>query len=175
MRRGVSSKGIGLTLLVMGLVIGAGLVFTLDYAYDVLTPRTLTTTWTDTSFVVITVPGPVTTTTGYANVQASVPSCLWSGSHEFCEVVLTNSGNLGTATSGNCSLMYGGRIYSGYTGPTQASAASPGAPQQLVPGGTATTYCRASTTAAAGVGAQVIGSIFLADGASAIFTATAAS
>jgi hypothetical protein len=171
----MSSRTAGLALLVAGLAIGAGLVFTLNYTYDVLTPRTITTVFTMTSIVVITVPGPIKTTTGYAEVQTAVTTCLWSGTHEYCEVVLTNSGNLGTATTGNCSLSYGGHVYPSYTGPTLKSAISPGAPQQLIPGGSPTTYCEAFTGEAAGAGAQVTGTILLANGADAQFSAVASS
>jgi hypothetical protein len=158
----------------MGLVIGGGLVFTLNFVYDVLTPRTITTTWTETSIVVITIPSTITTT-GYAQIEPSVTSCAWNGAHEFCVVVLKNFGNMGTATSGNCSLSYGGSTYAGYTGPTQASAAHPGAAQQLVPGSTVTTYCQASAGGAAGAAAQVNGSIALANGATVSFSTTASS
>jgi hypothetical protein len=81
---------------------------------------------------------------------------------------------VGTATSGNCTLSYGGQTYGGYTGPTQASATAPGTPQQLIPKAAPTTYCQASSGGAAGAGTQVTGSILLADGAQVQF-ATAAS
>jgi hypothetical protein len=175
LRKGAPGKFVGLVLLFMGLAIGAGLVFTLNYTYDVLTPRTITTTWTATSIVVITIPTVLTSTTVYTQIQASVTSCQWGGSHEYCDVVLKNTGNLGTASTGNCSLSYGGHTYSGNTGPTLASATSPGAPQQLTPGVSRTTYCLASTGQAAGAGVQVNGSILLADGAVASFSANASS
>jgi len=175
LKKGVSGKTTGLALVVIGLAIGAGLVFTLNFAYDVLTPRTITTTWTETSIVVITVPGTFTTTTSYAQIEANVTSCGWSGSHEQCEVVLKNFGNLGTATSGNCTLSYAGHAYTGFTGPTQASATSPGAAQQLIPGNSVTSYCQAATGGAAGTEAQVTGSILLADGVDVEFSGTASS
>ena len=174
MNKGVPSRTVGLALLVIGLAIGAGLVFTLNFAYDVLTPRTLTTTWTETSIVVITVPGSFTTA-GQAQIEANVTSCGWSGTHEYCEVALTNTGNLGTATTGNCSLSYGGHSYPGYTGPTVASSTSPGAPQQLIPGKSPTVYCQASTGGAAGSSVLVTGKILLADGTSALFFGIASS
>ena len=173
MNREVSGRSIGLSLLVIGLVIGAGLVISLNYIYDVLTPRTVTTTWVETSFVILTMPGTISSTTGYVQVQAIVTTCQWSGSHEYCEVALTNSGNMGMATTGNCSLTYGGQTHAGYTGPTLASATSPGGPQQLMPGGTRMTYCQASAGAAAGGGVDVTGVILLADGVEAVFSATA--
>lgn len=166
-------KSAGLAILVIGLAIGAGLVFTLNYTYDVLTPRTITTTWTETSFVVVTIPGTLTSTTYFAQIQASVLSCGWSGSSEYCEVSLINSGNLVTSTTGNCNLTYSGQTNRGYTGPTLDSAASPGAPQQLVPGGTVGTYCQASSGGAAEAGAAVTGSIVLAYGVEAVFSGTA--
>ena len=171
--RGVSGRSVGLTLLVIGLVIGAGLVVSLNYVYDFMTPRTVTTTWVETSFVILTMPGTTNSTIAKAQVQANVTSCQWSGSHEYCEVALTNSGNLVTATMGNCSLTYGGQTNAGYTGPTLASAISPGSPQQLIPGSTRTTYCQASVGGAADAGAQVTGSILLTDGTRAAFSGTA--
>ena len=173
MSKGVSGKSTGLALLVIGLVIGAGLVFTLSYTYDVLTPRTVTTTWVETSFVIITIPAPINSTASHAQIEASVTACQMSGSHEYCEVALTNSGDLGTATSGNCSLTYGGQTYAGYTGPTLATATAPGAPQQLISGATRTAFCQTSTGVAAGAGTQVTGSIFLADGNEAGFVGIA--
>ena len=175
LKKGVSNRTVGLALLAVGLAIGAGLVITLNLAYDVLTPHTVTTTWTETSIVVIKVPGTFTTTTVFAQVEASATSCAWSGSHEYCEIVLKNSGNMVTTASGNCTLSYGGREYAGFTGPTQAYAASPGAPQQLVPGISVTTYCQGATGGAAGAGIQVTGSIFLAYGTEVGFTANASS
>lgn len=170
-----SGKTVGLVLLVMGLVIGAGLVFTLNYTYDVLTPRTVTTTWTKTSIVVITIPTVITSTTVYVQIQAAVTSCQWSSSREYCELSLNDTGNLGTATTGNCSLSYGSHTYAGYTGPSLGSAASPGSPQQLIPGGSTTTYCQASNGVAAGAGRQVTGTVALADGGEAAFSAVASS
>ena len=151
----------------IGLAIGAGLVFTLNYAYDVLTPHTAT------SIIVITVPTIITSTAVYAQIQATVTSCQWSGTHEYCEVVLENPGSLITATTGNCSLSYGSHTYAGYTGPTLGSAASPGAPQQLIAGGRTTSYCQASSGESAGAGEQVTGTILLADGGEAVFSAAA--
>lgn len=173
MKKGASGRSVGLALLVIGLAIGAGLVFTLNYTYDVLSPRTYTSIWTKTSIVVITIPGPISTSTGFVQISASVTSCQWSGSHEYCEVTLTNSGSLGTATTGNCSLNYGNQTYKGNTGPTLGSASSPGAPQQLISEGSATTYCQASVGGAAVAGSQVTGMILLADGGQAIFSGTA--
>ena len=173
MSREVKGKSAGLALLVIGLAIGAGLVFTLNYTFDVLTPRTITTTWVETSFVIITLPATVTSSTAYAQISASVTTCQWSGSDEYCEVGLMNSGEAGTATTGNCSLTYGGKTYAGYTGPTLATAVSPGGPQQLIPGSNRTTYCQASTGGEAEAGEQVTGSIHLANGGEALFSATA--
>jgi len=164
-----SRKTVGLALLVIGLAIGAGLAFTLSYAYGVLTPHTVT------SVVIITVPTIITSTAVYAQIQATVTSCQWSGTYEYCEVVLENPGSLVTATTGNCSLSYGGHTYAGYTGPTLGSAASPGAPQQLIPGGRAITYCQASSGESAGAGEQVTGTIPVGDGGEAVFSAAASS
>ena len=169
----MSGRSVGLTLLVIGLVIGAGLVVSLNYVYDFLTPRTVTTTWVETSFVIMTMPGTTNSITVKVQVHANVTSCQWSGSNEYCEVALTNSGNLGTATTGNCSLTYGGQTHAGYTGPTLVGAISPGAPQQLIAGNTRTTYCQASAGGAAGAGDQVTGLILLADGTGAAFFGTA--
>jgi len=175
LKPGGSNRAAGLAILVIGLVIGAGLFLTLDFTYDVLTPRTITTTWTVTSIVVITLPTVITTTTVYSRVNASATACQWSGSQEYCQVVLENSGSSGTATTGNCTLSYGGYSYEGHTGPTTASATPPGAPQQLIPGNSVTAYCQSVDGRAAGSGAQIIGFIPLADGTEASFSATASS
>jgi len=175
MKTGAPSRTAGLAVLVIGLAIGAGLAFTLNYTYVVLNPRTITTTWTATSIVVITLPTIITSTTVYPQVRVTSTQCQHSGSQEYCQVVLKNSGNLGTATTGNCSLFFGAHSYEGYTGPTPASAMSPGAPQQLVPGTPVTTYCQATTDEAASAGAQVTGFVLLADGNDAFFSAIAIS
>ena len=175
MKTGASRRTAGLAILVIGLAIGAGLVFTLNYTYVVLRPRTITTTWTVTSIVVITLPTVITSTMVYPQVQATGTACQWGGSQEYCQVVLKNSGTLGTATAGNCSLFYGGRSYEGYTGPTAASAVSPGAPQQLIPASSVTAYCQVTNSEAAGAGVQVTGYVLLADGNDAFFSAIASS
>jgi hypothetical protein len=169
----VFGKSVGLAILVIGLAIGAGLVFTINYAYDVLTPRTITTTWTLTSFVVITIPGTITSTSSTAQIESGVTSCGWSGSSEYCEVSLSNTGTLVTATTGNCNMTYEGQTYRGYTGPTPGSASSPGAPQQLIPGKSVTTYCQASNGGKPVAGTQVTGTVFLADGGEAAFSGVA--
>ena len=175
MKKERSIKTAGLVLLVAGLAIGAGLTFTLSYAYGVLTPRTLTTTETVDKIVVITVPSVVSTTSGSAVVAANATSCQSSGGNEFCEVSLVNSGTAGTATTGNCSLTFGGHTYVGYTGPTRSSAVPPGAAQQLIAGGSADVYCQASAGGAAGSGTEVTGNIALTDGVAATFSKTASS
>ena len=173
MQKGRSGKTVGLALLVIGLAIGGGLTFTFSYAYGVLSERTVTVTSTLTSFDIITIPTIITTTVGYAVVQANLTQCQGSGSGEYCEVVLTNTGSLLTATAGNCSLTYGGQTNGGYTGPTPDSAVSPGVPQQLIPGGTRVTYCVTANVGAAAPGAQVTGAIFLASGGKAFFSGAA--
>ena len=174
--REATTKAAGLAILVMGLAIGAGLTFTLSFAYGVISIHTVTTTYIETSIVVITVPTFIsTTTTASPRIQVSAASCEWGGAHEYCDVVLSNPGNLGTATTGNCSLTFGGQTYAGYTGPSEGSAVSPGYSQQLVPGGSPTVYCQASAGGAAGGGAQVTGSILLATGGDVPFNATASS
>jgi len=175
LRSGASGKTAELALLVAGLAIGGGLTFTLSYAYNVLTPRTVTTTLTENSIVVITVPTILSTTTGTAQIEATTTTCQWGGVSEYCEVSLGNTGTLGTATTGNCTMTYGGHTLDGYTGPTRASAVTPGAAQQLIPGGSATTYCQASSGAAAGAGASITGAIQLADGGEAVFSGNATS
>jgi hypothetical protein len=173
--RAAAGRSAALALLVIGLAIGAGLVFTLNYTYDVLTPRTITTTFVVTSFVILTMPALNTSTSGFVQIQASTTTCQWTGSHEYCEVDLRNSGNLVTATTGNCSMIYRGNTLAGYTGPTLATATAPGGPQQLIPGTTRTAYCQASTGGAAGAGTQVTGTILLANGGEAIFSGNATS
>ncbi|HXX72938.1 MAG TPA: archaellin/type IV pilin N-terminal domain-containing protein, partial [Candidatus Acidoferrales bacterium] len=56
------------------------------------------------------------TFTSTAQVQASVTSCVQNaGGDELCNLVLTNSGNANTATTGSCSLTFGGKTYAGTT------------------------------------------------------------
>ena len=173
MSKGASGKSAGLALLVIGLAIGAGLVFTLNYTFDVLTPKTITTTWVETSFVTLTIPATTNSTSSHAQIEAILTSCQRSGSQEYCEIALTNSGSLVTATSGNCSLTFGGQLHEGYTGPSLATATAPGAPQQLMPEATRSTFCQASNGPAAGAGTQVTGTILLADGDELGFAGTA--
>jgi flagellin-like protein len=113
------------------------------------------------------------TFTSVARVQASVTGCGANGAspnEEACTLILTNSGNANTATTGICSLTFGGTTYSGLltnggTVPSGGSLSSP-AP-------TCTVNSAASHLAGAGV--QVTGSVILANGGNALFSATASS
>ena len=157
----------------MGMAVGAIVSLSVTYAEGGLGARTYTTTifFTTVSIYTIYTPSEVS----YAQITATVTSCQWGGSQEYCQVVVSNSGNLGTATTGTCVLNYGSNAYSGYTGPSLASAVSPGAPQQLVPGGSLTVYCQASAGIAAGAGTPMMGDFALADGGQAVFSANATS
>jgi hypothetical protein len=169
----MSNQASGIALLAMGIVIGVSLVFVTTHLSAGAAPRTVTTT--ATHILIITQTVSVVQTVSYVHVSATVDSCQWGGTREYCEVVLSNSGNANTATSGTCSLTYGGQTFSGYTGPTLGSAVSPGAPQQLVPGDSPTVYCQGTGGGAAGAGVQVEGSVLLTNGDSVVFLTTALS
>ena len=180
MRRALSGQAMGAALLVVGLAIGAGLVYVTTYVNGVPTKSvTLTTTQVSTSVTTQTTTETVTETNpfggsvGVAQVSATVTSCQWSGTHEYCEVGLTNSGSIDVATTGACSLDYGGQTYGGYTGPSLAAAVSPGASQQIVVGGSVTGNCQGSSGGAAVAGVQVTGTISLENGGEALFSGTA--
>ena len=163
----------GVALIVIGMVIGVVVAFTVTYAEGGLGARTYTVLVTLTSVSVSTVftsSGPSS-----ALISATVTTCQWNGSQEYCEVDVSNSGNLGTATIGQCTMTYGGHAYTGYSGPTLPSAVSPGLPQQLIPGGSVTVYCRGSGGEAAGAGTPLIGGFPLADGRQAFFSANTTS
>jgi hypothetical protein len=157
----------------MGMAVGALVALTVTYADGGLGARTFTVTRTFTTISLFTVYVPSTAL--YAQITTTVTACQWSGSLEYCQVVVSNTGSLGTATTGQCVLNYGSHAYAGYSGPTLASAVSPGSPQQLLPGGSATVYCQASGGVAAGAGAQLTGTLTLSDGGEAIFSVNATS
>jgi len=106
------------------------------------------------------------TFTSTAQVQASVTSCVPTTATtgpELCSVILTNSGNANAAVTGVCSLTFGGKSYSGTTGAATVSA-----------GSSASVVCSAgSATAYATSGSQITGSVILANGGNALFSATA--
>jgi len=113
------------------------------------------------------------TFTSTARVQASATNCSWNGANEVCTLILTNSGNANTATTGSCQLSYGGAAKSGESSNVNPPVA---AVVQAVNAGTpVTTYCMALTGLAAGAGAQVTGSLVLANGGNALFSASASS
>jgi flagellin-like protein len=110
------------------------------------------------------------TFTSTAQVQASVTSCVASGSgataQETCNLVLTNSGNANTQATTSCSLTFGGKTVIGVTS---------GAAVTSVPAGsTALAVCTGAQGAgnSAAVGSQVTGSIILTNGGNALFSAT---
>jgi hypothetical protein len=175
MGKEMSNQAAGIALLAMGIIIGVSLVFVTTHLSAGVAPQTVTVTATATHILIITQTVSVVETVSYVHVSATVDSCQWGGTREYCEVVLSNSGNANTATTGACSLTYGGQTFSGYTGPTLASAVSPGTPQQLIPGDSPTVYCQATGGGASGAGVQVAGSVLLVNGDSVMFSTTASS
>ena len=106
------------------------------------------------------------TFTSTAQVQASVTQCVSvAGPHEQCTLVLTNSGNANTQTTASCSLTYLGGTSTGTV--TNGGTIAPGTPLTGV-------LCT-SAGGAAGAGVQVTGSVILANGGNALFSATATS
>ena len=109
------------------------------------------------------------TFTSTAQVQASVTQCVPTTvgppavGPELCSVVLTNSGNANVLVTASCSLTFGGHSYSG----------SIATPPTVTAGSTASVICSAGGTTAAATGSQVTGSIILANGGNALFSATA--
>lgn len=167
------SANTGVALIVIGMVIGAGVALTVTYAEGGLGARTSIITRTFTSVSIVTM--FTTSQVLYAQITSTAIACKWNGSQEYCQVTISNSGNLGTATTGLCTLTYGGHAYAGYTGPTLATAVSPGLPQQLIPGGSVGVYCRGSGGEAAGAGVQILGTFPLANGGQTIFSVNATS
>jgi len=105
------------------------------------------------------------TFTSTARVQASVTSCAQAAGappqDEVCNLILTNSGNANTATTGSCSLTFAGHTYTGTTAVVTVTS-----------GTSAAAVCTAGTAADPGTGAQVTGSVILANGGNALFSAT---
>jgi len=105
------------------------------------------------------------TFTSTAQVQASVTSCTAAAgpvAPETCVVVLTNSGNANTQTTGSCSLTFSGATHTG----TTAIGTS-------VPSGSSATVNCVAAGVFAPAGVQVTGSIILNNGGNALFSATA--
>jgi len=111
------------------------------------------------------------TFTSTARVQASVTNCSWNTANEVCTLILVNSGNANTATTGSCSLTYKGATYGGES----SNVNPPVAPvsQAVNSGGSPTVYCMGLTGAAAGAGTQITGSVILSNGGNALFSGTA--
>ena len=183
MKRKGSSQATGAALLVVGILIGAGLIFTTLYISGNLGSKTVSGTATLTSTLTNTVTNNVINTVtsvvtsivtvsattpngGTAQVQASVTSCVADGTTgEICNLVLTNSGNANVLPTGSCSLTYGGRTWSGTTATTVLAAGSSGSYACTSNGGTG--------QGSAVVGSQVTGSVILSNGGNALFSATA--
>ena len=151
--------------MILGVLVGAGLVFGTLYATGSFSSRTVTETVTTTSILTITPSGVFV---GTAQVQASVTSCTAAAgpsAPETCELVLTNSGNASVAVTASCSLTFGGHTYSGTT------SAQPTIPA----GGSASLNCVGPNAAGAFAtpGIQVTGAVILANGGNALFSATA--
>ena len=108
--------------------------------------------------------------TSTAQVQASVTSCTQvgagAGTGETCALVLTNSGNANTATTGSCSLTYGGHTWVGVIGVATLTA---GASNNAL----ACDAHGAATQVGATSGSQVTGAVILANGGNALFSGTA--
>jgi len=103
------------------------------------------------------------TFTSTARVSASVTNC--SGTPEVCTIILTNTGNANLANPTVCSLTFGGSATTG----TFAVASG-----NLNSGSSAQGTCTDNTaTAHAASGTQVTGSVILANGGNALFSATA--
>jgi len=103
------------------------------------------------------------TFTSTAQVQASVTDCTYTAPNEVCTLVLTNNGNSNTATTGSCSLTYGGVTYTGTTAVGAVNVGSTAA------------ACTVAGATDPGAGVQVTGSVILANGGNALFSATASS
>jgi flagellin-like protein len=102
------------------------------------------------------------TFTATARVQASVTTCVITGGHEVCTIVLTNSGNANTAATTSCSLTYGGATHTGTFSNTNS-----------IVSGTPITGTCTDTGAGAAAGSQVTGAVILNNGGNALFSATA--
>jgi hypothetical protein len=179
MKVGLSGQAGGVAFLVIGLVIGAGLVFVTTYlnggyhTESTTTTSTIVSSYTTSEFstytlattTTVTITNP-TTIIGSAQVVASVVACNYNNmvsGAEACEVVLTNSGNANTATTGSCSLSYGGGTHEGeVTGGGTVAA-----------GSYLTVTCSYKVGSGASTGTQITGAIFLTDGDSALFSGTA--
>jgi len=108
------------------------------------------------------------TFTSTARVQASVTACNYNGivaGDEACTIVLVNSGNANTATTGSCSMTALGTTHAGVVGGGGTVTA----------GATLTITCGYVAAAQLGGGVQVTGSVILANGGNALFSATATS
>ena len=115
------------------------------------------------------------TFTATARVQASVTSCASNGAspaHEACTLIFTNSGNSNTYVVGPCTLTFGGVAQAG-----TIDAAHSGNTNGIVTAGSslANAVCTSTAAVLAGAGVQVTGSIVLANGGNALFSATASS
>ena len=183
--------------LIVGLLIGAGLVSIVNYANGGTTHtvvsdftefattsivQTVTTTsvQTVTSTAFQTVTEIVSQSVSVAQISAMVSSCQHdNATGEYCTVVLTNTGNANTSTTGSqaaagaCSLTFVGVTHTGYEADTLAHAlANADGGETIDAGGTATVVCDAPGSQAP-PGAQVTGTILLIDGGEALFSTTA--
>jgi len=174
-------------LLVAGLVIGAGGY----YAVQNVSARAVTTTevTTTTQFSTVTEISTstmtvVTTSTAVSTpfgsfsstvqISTSVSECDYNSliaGAEACSITLTNSGNASTYATGSCTLTYDGQTNQGAVDAAHSGQAHP----IPVGGSLSGLLCSYTTAAGAGAGVQVTGSIALADGGEAVFSATASS
>jgi hypothetical protein len=166
-RRKASSSSTSAALLVLGVVIGAGLIFGTLYASGSLGQRTLvrtttqvlTTTQTSTTSLFIV----AVTSLQSAQVSAQVTQCSHNANGtDSCTVTLTNSGTANTAATA-CFLSVSGVATQGtLTGPAKTS---------IPASASATGACRV-TAAAQTVGSQAVGSFSLSNGGSVPFSGT---
>lgn len=181
MKVGLSSQVGAVAFLIIGLVIGAGLVFMTTYLNGGYSVDTTTTTATTTvlstytsvdvstdvlaTTTTVTVTNP-TTVIGSAQVTASVVACNYNtmvSGAEACEVVLTNSGNVSTGTTGACTLTYEGGNHQGEVSGGGTVAA----------GSYITVTCAFAVGTGLSPGTQITGAIYLTNGGSALFSGTA--
>jgi len=106
------------------------------------------------------------TFTSTARVQASVTSCSWTSPSETCNLILTNTGNANTFATASCSITTKGATTTG-----AYAFAAPSTSLSVPSAGTNTGTCTA-TIGDPGAGVQITGSVILANGGNALFSAT---
>jgi len=156
--------------LVIGLIIGAGLVF----AAFSLNGGSKTVTSTETTTLTLLNTYTVTTGTGsytqVVQISTTVDSCnqvtIQSGTQhdEQCSLVLTNTGNAGVADPTQCTMTFGGATHAAEFTKDSGSLAA---------GSSESGTCTNTDNSVASAGEQITGNIPLADGGVLVFAATA--